>query len=137
MEKRAFSLLEVMITVIIIGILATLATVQYGTYKESAFDKEAQTNLRLIIAAQRIYRMEAAAYYPPASGTVTDIPTINRDLKLYLSNASNRNWNYSTTSNNAGPSACAQATRTAAPVRRWRFRSNDNNEPDPVLDNCP
>jgi type II secretory pathway pseudopilin PulG len=45
---------------VILGILATLGVGQYTVARERQLGKEAQANLKLIRAAERIYRMENA-----------------------------------------------------------------------------
>lgn len=131
-KKRGVTLLELLIVVMIVGVLATLATVSYTGIKEETVDKEAKANLRLILAAQRIYRMEVGRYYPYDYGTISNIGDINTKLKLLLSTAANRSWNYSVTS--AAGDCCGQATRTAGP-KNWRMLYS--SEPDPVLGTCP
>jgi len=123
--------MELIIVIVIIGILATLGFTHYGTYKESTLNKEAQANLRLIVAAERIYRMEIGSYFP-----CSDNDCINTNLRLYLSNLSdpNRKWDYRAT--DGGTSTCAQATRFNGPNTRTFKMSSDDN--DPVADGiCP
>ena len=103
-EKRGFTLTELIVVIIIIGILATLALTHYRPVRERSLDKEAQANLRLIEAAQRIYRMEAGFFYP-RTGTETTAD-MNRDLKLALPT---QNWSYGTTS---GISTASRASGT-------------------------
>jgi type II secretory pathway pseudopilin PulG len=125
MKESGWSLLEAMVVLIIIGILATLGLAQYGTYKESSLDKEAKANLRLIVAAERIYRMEVGVYYPCG-----DSGCLNNNLKLFLPSA---NWSYSST---GGGATCAQATRNGGDGRSWSYRSNQAPPDEPVTGGC-
>lgn len=127
MNRKSFTLLELLITVIIIGILATLGTVSFTGVKEETLDKEAKANLRLILAAQRIYRMEVSGYYPYSPSTESVIDNINTDLRLLLSTAANPSWNYSTKSTGGPPSTscCAQATRNGGDSRNFRMLNTD------------
>ena len=52
---KGFSLMEVMIVVVIIGILAALAYPNLQNYLMCARQTEAKTNLSTIYTAQRIY----------------------------------------------------------------------------------
>lgn len=115
--------------------MAILALTQYGSYRETALDKEVKANLKLITAAEKIYRMTAGGYYPMAGGTVSNMSAINTNLKLFLSTAANRRWSYTATSDNVTPAACVQATRAGASPRNWRMR---NTEDEPVEGStCP
>ncbi|MBU1727433.1 MAG: type II secretion system GspH family protein [Candidatus Omnitrophica bacterium] len=90
--RKGFTLLEMIVVIIIVGILATLGFSQYGSYREKVVDKEAQANLKLIQAAERIYRMEYGFYYPyQQSATAAQI---NDMLRLTLPT---KNWNYTAT----------------------------------------
>jgi len=91
--NRGFTLLELLIVVIVIGILATLAIPSYNRSKEQALGKEALTNLRLIAAAEKIYRMETTTFWPSA-GTSWSLAEINSNLRLYLTTT---NWTWSIT----------------------------------------
>lgn len=126
-ENESFTLMELIIVIVIVGILAILALTQYGSYKENTLDREAQANLRLVIAAQRIYRMEVGGYYPLAGGSVNNIANINTNLRLLLSTAANRSWNYLTTSNVLPAASCAQSTRNGGDSRTFRIRNSEDN----------
>jgi type II secretory pathway pseudopilin PulG len=131
MKKTGVSLIELVITVMLIGILGALGFIQYGNYREDALGKEARANLRLIVAAQRIYKIKTTAYFPVAGGTETNIATINDNLKVMLSTSegSNRTWNYQVGS--SGGVTCAQATRVNGPEKTWSFLNNDaDGDPD-------
>jgi len=91
--KRAFTLLEILMVVMIVTILAGLGMPQYFKTRERALGNEAIANLKLIAAAEKIYRMENNQYYP-ASDTESNISNINNNLKLSLVE---NNWHYSIT----------------------------------------
>lgn len=132
MKNRAFTLMELIIVLIIIGILSTLGISYFDPMRESALDNEARANARLIIAAQRTRRMETGTFYQTPVGTTNDEGAINTNLRLLLPTA-NRNWNYITRDTTAGSVACAQATRNATSGRSWCLRSN---QADPVRSTC-
>lgn len=89
MNKKdiGFNLLELMAVLIIIGILAIIAIPQFRVARESTLDREVRANLRLIQAAEKIYRMEVSVY-----SSAADISTINTRLLLDL--PASTNWNY-------------------------------------------
>jgi prepilin-type N-terminal cleavage/methylation domain-containing protein len=93
MLRCGFTLLEFLVVIIIIGILAALALPNFGKAKEHALGKEAIANLKLMAAAEWIFRMHVGTYYPP-SGIQGNITNINQYLKLSLTEA---NWDYSIT----------------------------------------
>lgn len=83
LKKNGFSLVEVLVVIIIIGILVALALPGFGVTKERTLDKEAKASLRLIQAAQKIYRMEMGFYFPSATSS-SDVNLINTNLKVRL-----------------------------------------------------
>jgi len=119
-------MIEIIIALIIVAILSTLALTNYGSYKERTMDKEAKANLKLIIAAEKIYKLEIGAYY----GT-TQIALINENLRLLLP-TDEKNWKYITTVS-AG-NACAEATRATDATKRWKM---SNTEDEPGSGACP
>jgi type IV pilus assembly protein PilE len=56
--KKGFTLIEVLIVVIILGILATIAIPQFGNMVKRARLSEAWTGLGAVRTAQAIYKME-------------------------------------------------------------------------------
>jgi prepilin-type N-terminal cleavage/methylation domain-containing protein len=125
MRWRGFTLLELLAVIIVIGILAAIALPNFTPMREKTLDKEAQASLRLVLAAQKIYRMESTFYFPHSTyGGAVDNTVINQFLKLELPTVGNRAWDYITT---AGPPACAQGTRLGDDNRTWRQRSTEND----------
>lgn len=131
MRTGGFTLLEVIVVVVIIGILATLAITHYSSYKESALDKEAKADLKLIRSAERIYKMEVSTYYP-SSGSESTIVNINNNLKLDLPAGANRNWDYLVKND-----GCSQATRFNGPDSRSWFLAIADADGDPDSGTCP
>lgn len=59
---KGFTLIEVLVVVLIIGILASVAAVQYGKAVEKSRAVQALTMLKSIVQAQKVYYMANGAY---------------------------------------------------------------------------
>jgi len=91
-KKKAFTLMELLVVVIIIGILSSLMFPGYQRAKERAIDRQARTILPMIRAAEREYCAETGHYYPPTgSPDVTSVANINSNLKLDITD--DGTWN--------------------------------------------
>jgi len=116
LKRKSFTLVEILVVIVIIAILAALALPGFSLTKERSLDREAKANLRIIQAAEKIYRMEVGYYYPPGATTVV-ISDINSNLKLGL--PSNQvSWTYRF-DNSVGGSEKATATRAVTGGRTW------------------
>lgn len=135
MLKRGFTILELLIVVIIVGVLATLGFVNYGGVRENAVTKEARANLKLIAAAERIYRMEVGYFYPQ-TGVVAAEGTINDDLRLSLPEVLARRWNYSINSDGSNDLFTATATRNDGSGCAWTMNQG-NTEANLPAAGCP
>jgi prepilin-type N-terminal cleavage/methylation domain-containing protein len=127
--KRGFTLTELLITIVIVGVLTTLAVTQYGGVRERALAREAIANLKLIAAAERIYDMEEGFFYP-TSGSETDAAAINTFLKLSINE---RNWDYAV----SGSAGGFTATSDRAVSGCQYTISNGQDEPTPTNAKCP
>jgi len=138
LKQRAFTLIELLLVIVVIGIITGIAIPNFVKAREHAFENEARASLRLIIAAQRSRRMETNNYYTSIAGATAECPAgghicnINAQLRLLLPDTATRNWNYITTVGGASPT-CAAATRNVPGGIIWRMRINF----DPVVGNCP
>jgi prepilin-type N-terminal cleavage/methylation domain-containing protein len=133
MKKHAFTLVELLVVTIIIGILGSIALPQFLVTQERALDNEARATLRMIRAAERTLRMETTVYQALAA-----IANINTTLRLDIPAGATRSWNYLTTAT-AGTDCCAQATRNGGDGRTFRLRiAGAAVDADPVAGGtCP
>jgi prepilin-type N-terminal cleavage/methylation domain-containing protein len=84
--KRSFTLMELLVVVMVIGVLAAIGNRGFTKMRETTYQKEAIANIRLISAAERSYGMELGTYF--SGNAVTDI---NNGLHLSLAE---KNWDY-------------------------------------------
>jgi prepilin-type N-terminal cleavage/methylation domain-containing protein len=71
-NRRGWTLIELMIIVVIVGVLAALAIPRFISTTVKSKQSEAQLILKQIYEGQRIYRQEAGTYWIPTAGTVAD-----------------------------------------------------------------
>jgi type IV pilus assembly protein PilA len=68
-RTRAFTLIEVMVVVVVVGVLALLATVGYRRWVRTSYMAEAQDMLGTIRAAEEAFKAESGGYLN-VSGTL-------------------------------------------------------------------
>jgi len=111
--RRGFTLIEVLIVVVILGILAAIAIPKYQKTKDKAYFAVMRTDLRNLITAQEAYQQLAGAYYAgpiPASGT--DL-TASAGVTITLSDVTNTGWAATATHASAPGRICAVYGGTA------------------------
>ena len=143
-NNKSVTLIEILIVIIIIAILIALFLPHFSAMRERALDKEAQTNLRLIQAAERIYRLETGHFFPyEQEGEEYDTYDINSNLNLSLSP---RNWDYSIAADDddKGDTFDAQAVRSQFKddeshpwYRIFSINQEPGSEPTCTGNGCP
>ena len=73
-HEKAFTLIELMIVVVIIGILAAMAIPRFMRTTAKAKQTEAKLILKQIYTMERTYRQEKNAYYPGDGSTIVAQP---------------------------------------------------------------
>ncbi len=110
--KKGFNLLELIIAMVIIAILAVISFPKIRTMREDSIDQEVIANLKLIQAAEKIYKMEAGYYIE-----TNNIVETNSQLKLSIP-ASGGNWYYKVEDvTSSGFTGKAQRTADSSKVR--------------------
>lgn len=123
---RGVTLMELIAVVVIIGIISVIAIPRYRTAKERTLGYEAKASLKLILAAEKIYRMESNKYYPSTASTVSSVASINTNLRLSLVD---NNWKYSIQGNNLGTGFTAQARRDSTGCTYQISNTSTTGEP--------
>lgn len=78
-NKKAFTLMEIMITVVLIGVIAGFAIPNYERAMNKARERDAIVQLSLIHSACQIYKAQHGGYFV---GNLNSIPLINTTLKI-------------------------------------------------------
>ena len=80
-NKKAFTLIEIMITVVLIGIIATFAIPNYSKAIAKARERDAIIQLSAIHAAAEFYKARVGSYY---SADLATAVAINNALKTNI-----------------------------------------------------
>ena len=140
-NEKGYKLLEIIATLVIVGILASIAVPNFRLMRENALEKEAKKDLKQIISAERIYKIETGGYFVSSGAdAVAHINSINTNLQMALTTAGNRGWNFYTNQNVGQTNCCAEAVRVVNTNTKWAFVSIDPgsgelNE-EPVSGSC-
>lgn len=77
-SELGFTLIELMITVVVLGILAAIAYPSYTSYVAQARRSDATINLTRLAAVQEKFFTECGSYSPNFNGTISDPIPANR-----------------------------------------------------------
>ncbi len=100
-SSKGFTMLELLMVIIIIGILATLALPQYTSFVERARASEATNTIGAIRSAESLAKLETGSY-------TTDLTTLSITVPT---SGTTTYWTYGATA--AGTTLTVTATRTS------------------------
>ncbi len=87
-KNAGFTLIELMIVVVIIGLLAMLAIPRFMAVSTKSKQSEARLILKQIYINQRAYRQAGISYYLPAGPASASNPFAFRDITIEISSKS-------------------------------------------------
>ena len=114
-QRRGFTLIEVLIVIVILGVLAAIAIPKYSQAKAKAYFAVMRTDLRNVMTAQEAYQQLAGTYYAgPIPVPGTDL-TASAGVTITLSDVTATGWAATATHAAAAGRVCAVYGGTAAP----------------------
>ncbi len=113
-RESGFTLTEILIAIVVLGVLAGLALPNYFRTVEQARSNEAVANLNIIRMGERIYRLNNGRYWPNPDGTDNTLATINSTLNIELNTTYYNTLSVTSTSTGAAFTATASRGNTGA-----------------------
>jgi prepilin-type N-terminal cleavage/methylation domain-containing protein len=89
-RSTGFTLIEMLIVVVVIGILAAIAIPKYSRMRERAFIAAVTSDLKNLASQQEIYHSDNQVY----AGTVTDVTnfTLSEGVTIAINEADGTGW---------------------------------------------
>ena len=84
MFNKAFTIMEILIVVIIVGIIAGFSIPNYRKANESAYERDAVLQLSTLHDAEQLYHAREGGLYWPPDTTVYNVSQINSALDTSL-----------------------------------------------------
>lgn len=121
-NKSAFTLTELLIVVVLVGILATLAMPSFRNAQRRTIDKEAKTNLKVMETAHKVKVLERGA-----GETCSDNSSCNDTLDLDLSAAPPvGNWLYQVVVSGMSDYSFQATGSKGTPPTGWQMDEGDD-----------
>ena len=111
--RKAFTLIELLIVVVVIGLIAAIAIPKFGTTKGKAYAGSLKSDLRNVARLQEIYFNDSITYTKslPALGFHP-----SKGVTLTIQEATSKGWSAHAIHAAANPLECAVFVGNAAPI---------------------
>lgn len=114
-QQHGFTLVELMVVVVIVGLLAAIAGPQFANARERTYVAVMTTNLRNFATAEESYFYDFATYSGDAADVQARGAELSKDVTLTINEATLSGW--SATATHIGtPVKCYMFMGSAAPV---------------------
>ena len=115
-SRRGFTLFELLVVVVVIGILAAIAIAKYVNTKEKSYVAAMKSDLRNLAVAEEAFFYDSAAF----TGSVSSLTLLRRyepssGVTVVINEATPKGWS-ATASHGQTPRRCYYFWGTAAPV---------------------
>jgi prepilin-type N-terminal cleavage/methylation domain-containing protein len=115
-RRHGFTLIEILIVIVILGVLAAIAIPKYQQAKARAYFTVMRTDLRNVMTAQEAYRQVANTYYAgPVPVPGIDLTT-SAGVSITLSDVTATGWAAAATHASAAGRVCTVYSGTASPL---------------------
>jgi len=111
--NQAFTMTEVIVVLILVGIIAGFTIPNYRRSLEMEFERTARFQLEAVYKAEQLYRARVKDLWPGSDGTENDLNTINVALGLNI----NPDGMHDTNTTQAGLQGGFSCTRAGAAVK--------------------
>ena len=111
--RGGFTLIELMIVIVIIGILATMAILNYTSTKQKSYEAQMKSDLRNLATAEEAYFYDSSAY--TASLPLMNNFTPSAGSAIVVNEATKVGWSATASSTGTGRK-CYLFMGTATPV---------------------
>jgi len=91
-DERGFTLIEMLIVTVIIGVLAAIAIPKFAATKEKAYVASMSSDLRNLATAQESYLSDEATYYNGAVPSANLAYRLSSGVSITLSNVTAGGW---------------------------------------------
>ncbi len=118
-SSKGFTLIELMIVVVIIGILATMAIPRYFNVVTKNKQAEAKMILKQIYTNERTYRQQGSGYYIPGAAASAASPTAFQQIWVSIMASSRYTYTIAGNANSFTATATSSILDDDATVDVW------------------
>ncbi len=115
MTRRGFTLLELLVVVVVIGILATIAIPRFGGAKQKAFVAAMKSDLKNFVTSEESYFADYNTYGSATNVVAAGLFNATTDVLLVSTDATGTGFSATATHPNAAGKNCGVYVGSATP----------------------